>query len=66
MMVQTNPYESPETPAHERSADPSQDSNATNKFVTRFVEYVIVLLLLIAVLGMFAAFLTGGDLKPPR
>ncbi len=65
-MAQTNPYESPETSAHERSADSPQDSNSTNKFVTRFVEYVIVLLLLIAVLGMFAAFLTGGELKPPR
>jgi hypothetical protein len=65
-MVQTNPYESPETPAHERSTDSTRDASSTNKFVTRFVEYIIVLLLLIAVLGMFAAFLTGGDLKPPR
>ena len=65
-MAPTNPYESPETSAQKSSADSEQDLNSPNKFFTRLVEYIIVLLLLIAVLGMFAAFVFGGELTPPR
>ena len=66
-MTPTNPYESSETSSGQDNAgDASSDARTNNTFLTRFVEYVIVLLLIITVLGMFTAFVFGDQISLGR
>ncbi|MGI9472346.1 MAG: hypothetical protein ACR2NZ_12465 [Rubripirellula sp.] len=66
-MTPTNPYESPDNPSQrENTSDSASEATPTNKFLTRLVEYMIVLLLIVAVLGVFAAFVFGGQLPSTR